>query len=102
MENREMNISIADFKIDTEGSWYRDKLLNQTLNQLSEYGEFIQCTYENHIVLRSPKGEAVFDQDGNLCELYDFQSQSMENIANQPQSKELEFEMLLMFSKINR
>lgn len=97
----EMNILVAEFKSGTGQIWYRDETLEQALETLTECGDYIQCTYEDHILIRSKRGQAIFDKNGNLCELYDYQAQPLENIANRPDSKDLEFEMVLMFSRIN-
>lgn len=97
-----MNISLAGFKHGTKEIWHRNAKLNQALKLLLECGDAVQCIYENNIVLRSQRGEAVFDKNGNLCELYDNQSsQPREDIANRPESRDLEFEMILTFSKMN-
>ena len=59
------------------------------------------CRYEGNILILSGDAKAVFDESGNMLELYDLKQDAQENLAGRKEAAELEFEMILLLSKFN-
>lgn len=86
---------------EAKEQWYDDGRMMDKLRSLAEEGAGLQCRYEDHIVILTKDGRAVFDSSGNLLELYDLKADPKENMAGSRERTDLEFEMILLLSKFN-
>lgn len=94
-----IDISIMDLK-NSNQICFNEKYKDVFQLEMSA-DQCIQHRNKDNIVVMSNKGKAVFDLNGNLLELFDLRKNPGLNIVNQSGSKDLEFEMVLLFSKFN-
>lgn len=101
MQKNKMDISVLGCDYKGMSLWFQDEVINRLLDEMVDKLGCLQCSYQNHILVCSKTGKAVFDLDGKMIELYDLRGNPLVNVMVSDHSKELEFEMVLLFSKIN-
>lgn len=101
MRKSKMNITILGGERKDKLPWYQDEVLNRMLGELGDYVGPLQCSFQNHTLVRSKTCEAIFDMDGRMIELYDITKGGEEKPENEELYKKMEFELVLLFSKIN-
>ena len=84
-----------------EPIYLNPRFFKSLLTSLLEQGRYLQCRYEGNILILSGDAKAVFDESGNMLELYDLKQDAQENLAGRKEAAELEFEMILLLSKFN-
>ena len=98
MKIMEISLAVAEEKQD---KWYDEGHFKSMLTSRLEEGRYLQCRYEGNILILSEDAKAVFDESGNMLEIYDLKRDAQKNLAGRKEAAELEFEMILLLSKFN-
>ena len=98
MKIMEISLAVAEEKQD---KWYDEGHFKSMLTSLLEEGRYLQCRYEGNILILSEDAKAVFDESGNMLELYDLGKDAGKNLVGSKEEKELAFEMIVLLSKFN-
>lgn len=101
MQKNKMEISILGCEYKGVSLWHQDEGFQHLLHEMVDKLGCLQCSYQNHILVCSKTGMAVFDSDGKLIELYNLRKDPLVNVVGTNYGNDLEFEMVLLFSKIN-